>query len=288
LWNELMLMKLPKRKSLKIYPHNDADFTKKMYALAYNTDASLYFKSHLSLFCTNKCTSKKLLMVSDLYALNITKLFVEEFPSPDENVPLLLAKLKNLKQIHISRAHWSTRFTFTSQSLQSITLQNCLGMRTMKFLCPSLRLFIFDRGILEIPFLEDVGERKLRFAIQSSYHVDVVVKGLSLNNLKLHCVTKSTFLHVVKCLGVYLKLASRAIMDIALHKCSYPTVLIEGDNITNVEMRDMKLKVLKLRCAKLQKLNTTDCVIKTTDYSPDPKEALRDSGNSGHVRKSCK
>jgi len=199
---------------------------------------------------------------------------VEEFPAPDVNVPILLTKLTNLRQIHISRAHWSTRFTFTSPSIQTITLQNCLGMRTMKFACPSLRLFIFDRGILEIPFLEDISERKLRFVLQSNQHVNVVVKGLSLNNLKLHCATQSTFLKVVKCLGVYFKMSSKANMEIALQKCAYPTVIIEGEKVSAVELCDMKMKVLKLRCARLQKFITSNCVIKSPDYCPNSSQAL--------------
>jgi len=149
LWNAIMLMKLPQRKHLRIAPHSDKEFAQKLPHIAKNTDTALYFKSHLTLFCSNKCTTKKLQIVADFYSHNITKLFVEEFPSPDVNVPMLLTKLTNLKQIHISRAHWSTRFTFASTSLQTITLQHCLGMRTMKFACPSLRLFIFDRGILD-------------------------------------------------------------------------------------------------------------------------------------------
>lgn len=266
LWNDIVLMMLPQRRHLRLSPHNDAEFEQRMPYIANNTDISLYFKSHLTFFCANKCTSRKLLLVADLFSNNITKLFVEEFPSPDVNVPILLSKLTNLKQIHIARAHWSTKFRFDSASLQTITLQSCLGMKTMKFACPSLQLFVFDRGILEIPFLEDIGERKLRFVIQSKQHVDVVVKGLNLNNLKLHCTTKSTYVKISKCLGVSFKFASRSTVDINLRKCFYSTVLIEGEKVESLELSDMKMKALKLRCARLQTFNTTNCVIKFPDY----------------------
>lgn len=287
LWNERMLMKLPKRKHLRITPHNDVEFEQKIPLLASNNDTSLYFKSHLTLFCANKCTARKLLLVSDLYSHNITKLFVEEFPNPDVNVPIILSKLTNLQQIHISRAHWSSRFTFASPSLQSITLQNCLGMRTMKFACPLLRLFVFDRGILEIPFLEDIGERKLRFIIQSLYHVDVIVKGLSLNNLKLYCspATKSIALSVVKCLGLYFKLASRANVEVSLRNCFYSKVLIEGERMPSLDVRDMKLKMLRLRCAKLQKFVISNSVIKSPDYCSKSLQALKSTQQQS--KKTC-
>jgi len=266
MWNEIVQLMLPPRKHIKISPHNEAEFEQKLVRIANSTDVSVYLKSHITLFCANKCALRKLHVLGDYYSSNITKLFVEEFPCPDTNVPILLSKLTNLQQLHISRAHWSTKFKFESLSLRTITLQCCLGMKTMKFLCPSLSLFVFDRGILEIPFLEDVGERKLRFVIQSRNDVTAIVKGLNLNNLKLHCNTK-LYVTINHCLGVYFKLSSRSPMDVLLRKCVYSSVLIEGEKVDKIEILNMKLKVLKLRCARLQNLTTTDCAIKVPDFN---------------------
>lgn len=268
LWNDIILMMLPRRRHLKIQPHNDAAFEQKVSHMESNNDLSLYFKSHITIFCANKCATRKLSTVYEQFSSKITKLYVEEIPCPDGNVPILLSKLTNLQQLHISRAHWSTKFKFESKSLQTIILQSCLGMKTMKMACPSLCLFVFDRGILEIPFLEDIGERKLRFIIQSNQHVNVLVKGLNLNNLKINSFTaKSTHVKLSRCLGVSFKFSSKSMMDVTIRKCFYSTVLVEGEKLERLELFNMKMKGLKLRCARLQTLNTDSCVIKTQDFN---------------------
>lgn len=267
MWNDMILMMLPRRQHLRIQPHNDAAFEQKTSHMEKNKDLSLYFKSHITIFCANKCATRRLRTVYEHFSANVTKLYVEELPCPDENVPIILSKLTNLEQLYISRAHWSTKFKFESQSLQMITLQSCLGMKTMRMVCPSLCAFVFDRGILEIPFLEDIGERKLRFIIQSNQHVNVLVKGLNLNNLKLHsCTALSTRVKLSRCLGVSLKFSSKSKMDVVMRKCFYSNVLVEGEKLEKLELVNMKMKVLKLRCTRLQTLDIGSCVIKTQDF----------------------
>jgi len=257
---------IPSRMHIRISPHNENEFEQKVVKIANNSAVSVFLKSHITLFCANKCALRKLNILADHYSRTITKLFVEECPCPDMNIPTLLSKLTNLQQLYISRAHWSTKFKFESASLRTISLQCCLGMKTMKFVCPSLSLFVFDRGILEIPFLEDVGERKLRFVIQSKNEVTAIVKGLNLNNLKLHCNTKLN-VTINRCLGVYFKFSSRSEMDILLRKCVYSSILIEGEKVDTLELLNMKLKILKLRCARLRKLTASNCAIKTYDFN---------------------
>jgi len=274
LWNEILLMMLPRRTHLKILPHNETAFESKIAYMERSDDLSLYFKSHITIFCANKCAIRKLHTVSELFSTKITRLFVEELPCPDGIVPVLLTNLKNLQELHISRSHWSTKFKFESTSLQTIALQSCLGMKTMKMACPSLSSFVFDRGILgksqyvvEIPFLEDIGERKLRFIIQSTKEVNIVVKGLNLNNLKIHCNTpRPTHMKLSKCLGITFKFSSRLPMDVTMRKCYYSAVVVDGEKVDRLQMVNMKMKVLKLRCPILRQLHTNNCVIKTRDF----------------------